>query len=142
MKVQVLNYLGFSATPVRLNPSNQSNTLDIFGTGQDFNILYEYSYYSASTNKDICPIKYCICDIGLDDLEPKIYNKDKNEDNDEDIEDNSNKNYHMVLSEKSYKKVWTQINDKIISKTNFKKGIFWFCSRIQLLKFYIWESYL
>ena len=127
----ILNYLGFSATPIRLNPSNQSNTLDIFGSGQDFNILYEYSYYSALTNKDICPIKYCICDIGLDDLEIDI---NQNSDNEE------NKNINMVLSEKSYNKVWMQINDKIINKTNFKKGIFWFSSRIELLKFYIWAK--
>ena len=131
-----INYLGFSATPIRLNPTNQSNTLDIFGTGQDFNILYEYSYYLALSHKDICPIKYCICGIELDDLEPEI-----NNDKDEGIEEeNTNKNYHMVLSEKSYKKVWTQIKDKIISKTNFGKGIFWFSSRSQLLKFYIWAK--
>jgi superfamily II DNA or RNA helicase len=136
-----LNYLGFSATPIRLNPTNQSNTLDIFGSGQDFNILYEYSYYLALTNKDICPIKYCICDIGLDDLEPNINNEEDIEANQEEADNKEeNINYHMVLSEKSYKKVWTQINDTIISKTNFKKGIFWFCSRIQLLKFYIWAK--
>lgn len=53
-----LNYLGFYATPIRFNRFNQSKTLEIFGNGNEFNILAEYSYYLTLTSKAICPIKY------------------------------------------------------------------------------------
>ncbi len=125
-----VNYIGFSATPIRCNPDNQDNTLQVFGTFQDFNILYEYTYYNALINKDICPIKYCPIEISFNDLvEPEII-----PDNQE--EEQNLKPGQKVLSEKSFKKVWDEINTKIIQKTHFKKGIFWFRTRIDMMKYY------
>ena len=122
-----VNYIGFSATPVRLNYDSQANILDIFGNKQDYNVIFEYTYYEAIKNKHICPIRYTMIDIDTEDL---VY-----DDKDKDI-DNSEKQQSKVLSTKSYKKVWKQINKKIIEKTNFKKGILYFRSRKDLLKFY------
>lgn len=126
-----VNYLGFSATPVRLNYSCQTNILDIFGDKQDYNIIFEYTYFEAIKNKHICPIRYSMIDITTDDLviDPAV------DDDDNDIE-NSDKQQTKVLSTKAYKKVWTQIKTNIIDKTNFKKGILYFRSRKDLLKFY------
>jgi superfamily II DNA or RNA helicase len=125
-----VNYIGFSATPIRCNPDNQDNTLQVFGFNQDFNILYEYTYYNALINKDICPIKYCPIEISFNDLvEPEII-----PDNQE--EEQNLKPGQKVLSEKSFKKVWDEINTKIIQKTHFKKGIFWFRTRIDMMKYY------
>ncbi len=122
------NYLGFSATPIRCNPDNQNNTIEIFGLNQDFNILYEYSYHSALVNKDICPIKYCPIEINLDDLVEDVIVEDENQD--------PNQKITMALSEKAFSKVWTEINKKIVSKTHFRKGIFWFKTRKHMMKFY------
>ena len=136
-----VNYLGFSATPVRCCLTNQNRMLDIFGNKQDYSILYEYSYYQALTNKDICPIKYQVITISLDDLESET-NSD-NSDSEDDTSNTKNITQSKVLSEKSFGKVWTQINNQIILKTNFKKGIFWFKSRKDLLKYYIFiKSYV
>ncbi len=140
-KKPLVNYLGFSATPIRCNPSNQDNTLKIFGNKQDFNILYEYSYYNALVNKDICPIKYCPIEISFDDLVEEIVKPnnivedlvkpDELADEDDPVQTNN-----KVLSEKSFEKVWKEINSKIISKTYFKKGIFWFRTRVEMMKYY------
>lgn len=122
-----VNYIGFSATPVRLNYDSQANILDIFGDKQDYNVIFEYTYYEAIKNKHICPIRYNMIDINIEDL---IYDEKDNDNNEID------KMQTKVLSRKSYKKVWDQIETQIISKTNFKKGILYFRSRKDLLKFY------
>jgi superfamily II DNA or RNA helicase len=124
-----VNYLGFSATPVRLNYSCQTNILDIFGDKKDYNVIFEYTYFEAIKNKHICPIRYSMIDITTDDL---VFDEDEDDD---DIE-NSDKKQTKILSTKSYKKVWTQIKTNIIDKTHFKKGIFYFRSRKDLLTFY------
>lgn len=131
-----VNYLGFSATPIRCSQSNQTRILDIFGNKQDYSILYEYSYYQALTNKDICPIKYQVIQIETSDLEDDLDDNEFDDDLDETIIDDKAKT--KILSEKAFLKVWNQINSNIVNKTNFKKGIFWFKSRKDLLKFYIW----
>ena len=144
------NFVGFSATPVRCSQSNQSRMLDIFGNNdndKDFNILYEYSYSSALINKDICPIKYQVIEIESadlvtdpDDLADSDDLTDSNDLADQDMQkdlDSNNKNYKKVLSPDSYIKIWKQVYTKIISKTNFKKGIMWFRSRKDLLKYYL-----
>ena len=64
----LLNYLGFSATPIRFNRFNQTKTMEVFGDKNDYNILSEYSYYSALTTKAICPIKYTPIEILYTDL--------------------------------------------------------------------------
>ena len=125
-----LDYIGFSATPIRCNYENQQRTQEIFGDpkNDEYNIIYEYSYYSALKNRDICPIKYCPINITLGDLiEKKIQNDDEKE-------CRSNR----VLSSKSYIKIWKQIEENIIKKNNlfFKKGIFWFRSRVEMMDFY------
>lgn len=129
-----VNYLGFSATPIRCSQSNQTRILDIFGNKQDYSILYEYPYYSALTNKDICPIKYQIVNIQTSDL----VNDDEPDLNDN--TENDNLVQYKILSPDAYLKVWKQINQNIIAKTNFKKGIFWFKSRKDLLKYYIFAK--
>ena len=121
-----VNYLGFSATPVRLNYDSQTNILDIFGDKTNYNVIYEYTYYEAIKNKHICPVRYSMIDITSEDLVA---------DDDEDEEDDEKKQA-KILSTKSYKKVWKQIKTNIIEKTNFKKGILYFRSRKDLLKFY------
>lgn len=132
-----VDYLGFSATPIRCSQTNQTRILDIFGNKKDYSILYEYSYYQALVNKDICPVKYQIIQIETADLEDDDIDNDMDEDDLVNLED---KNKSKILSEKAYGKVWNQININIITKTNFKKGIFWFRSRKDLLKFYIWAK--
>jgi hypothetical protein len=127
-----VDYLGFSATPIRCSQTNQSRILDIFGNKQDYSILYEYSYYQALMNKNICPIKYQDINIETSDL----VNDNDNDDGD-DNEDNLIQTQCKILSSDAYLKVWKQIEQNIISKTNFKKGIFWFKSRKDLLKYYI-----
>lgn len=134
-----VNYLGFSATPVRCSQTNQSRILDIFGNKQDYNILYEYSYYQALINKDICPIKYQVINIETSDLVNDEEEKDEKEENEENEEYNDLTKC-KILSPDAYLKVWNQINKNIISKTNFKKGIFWFKSRKDLLKYYIFAK--
>jgi hypothetical protein len=142
-----VNYIGFSATPIRCSQTNQTRILDIFGNKKDYSIFYEYSYYQALINKDICPIKYQVVEIETSDL------VDDTDDNDDDIENNfnnkdnnlqSNTNNNVsqskILSQQAYLKVWNKLNTQIISKTNFKKGIFWFRSRSDLLKYYIWAN--
>ena len=119
-----LNYLGFSATPVRCNPVNREKTMDIFSDNGNYNILYEYSYYQALKDKSICPIKYYPIYISLADLI-------------DDVDDENNLNNTRTLNKNAYIKVWNQINDNIISKTHFKKGIFWFRNRKEMLSYYI-----
>ncbi len=123
-----INYLGFSATPVRCNPINGQKTIEIYGDKNNYNILYEYSYYKALTNKDICPIKYYPINISISDL-------DDNQDNQDDLEKETYRNT-KILKKKSYNKVWTNIKDNIISKLYFKKGILWFRTRKEMLEFY------
>lgn len=122
-----VNYIGFSATPIRCNYNNQLNTKKIFGNEEEdsYNILYEYSYYNAIKNKDICPIKYCPININLSDLE----DGDKLDDE---------KKPCKILSKSAYIKVWNQIKKNIIedNKLHFKKGIFWFRNRKEMLKYY------
>lgn len=130
-----VNYLGFSATPVRCSQSNQTRILDIFGNKQDYLILYEYSYYQALTNKNICPIKYQIVNIQTSDLI-----NDNDDDNNSDNNSDNNLTQYKILSPDAYLKVWKQINQNIIAKTNLKKGIFWFKSRKDLLKYYIFAK--
>jgi superfamily II DNA or RNA helicase len=129
-----LNYLGFSATPIRFNQENQAKTLEVFGTGNEYNIMAEYSYYSALINKDICPIKYIPIEISISDLiEGKIEDEGDAEDN-----EITNKNTPCkILSPDAYNKVWGKIKKNIISKTHFKKGIFWFRTRSEMLTYYI-----
>ena len=126
-----LNYLGFSATPIRFNRFNQTKTMEVFGDKNDYNILSEYSYYSALTTKAICPIKYTPIEISYTDLiDGKL---------DDDIidDDNDDKNViYKVLSPDAYDKVWKQIDKNIISKLHFKRGILWFGCRIDMLNFY------
>jgi superfamily II DNA or RNA helicase len=121
-----VNYIGFSATPIRCNYNNQLNTKKIFGNNEEdsYNILYEYSYYQALTNKNICPIKYCPININLSDLE--------------DGEIMDDKKPCKILSKKAFIKVWKQIKENIINKDTsyFKKGIFWFRSRKEMLEYY------
>ena len=131
-----VDYLGFSATPIRCSQSNQSRILDIFGNKQDYSILYEYSYYQALTNKDICPIKYQVINIKTSDL----VNDEDNGDEDNNEDDNLTQTQCKILSQDAYLKVWKQIEQNIISKTNFKKGIFWFKSRKDLLKYNIFAK--
>jgi superfamily II DNA or RNA helicase len=130
-----LNYLGFSATPIRCNFSNQQKTMEIYGDNKSdiFNILFEYSYYEALVNKDICPIKYCPIIIEFYDLEEGEYLE-----NTDDELNSKNKKSCKVLSKKAFKKVWQQIRTSIIDKdsVHFKKGILWFRSRKELLEFY------
>jgi hypothetical protein len=145
-----VNYLGFSATPIRCSQSNQTRILDIFGNKQDYSILYDYSYYSALTNKDICPVKYQIVNIQTSDLVNDDHDGDvgadgtdnNNNNNNDNNNDNDNDNLvqYKILSPDAYLKVWKQINQNIIAKTNFKKGIFWFKSRKDLLKYYIFTK--
>lgn len=130
-----VDYLGFSATPIRCSQTNQSRILDIFGNKQDFSILYEYSYYQALVNKNICPIKYQVINIETSDLVADEDNEDKDENN-----LTQSQSQCKILSSDAYLKVWKQINQNIISKTNFKKGIFWFKSRKDLLKYYIFAK--
>lgn len=134
-----IDYLGFSATPIRCTQTNQSRILDIFGNKQDYSILYEYSYYQALANNDICPIKYQVINIETSDL----VNDDDDKHNDGNIDedkDDENLTKSKILSVDAYLKVWNQINQNIITKTNFKKGIFWFKSRKDLLKYYIFAK--
>lgn len=111
-----IDYIGLSATPIRLTYKNQSNIINIFGNKKDYNILYNYPYYEALENKFICPVKYVIIKINENDL----------------INNNENK----IISKKSYKNIWKQIKETIIDKTHFKKGILWFNNRTNLLLFY------
>ena len=139
-----VNYIGFSATPIRCNYKNQYNTKEIFGNIEEdsYNIICEYSYYQALKNKDICPIKYCPININLSDLEDgddKIGDKEACEEIcDENNEDNKKKSC-KILSKKAFIKVWDKIKENIINKNTsyFKKGIFWFRSRKEMLEFYI-----
>lgn len=133
-----VDYLGFSATPIRCSNTNQSRILDIFGNKKDYSILYEYSYYQALTNKDICPIKYQVINIETTDLVND--DEDDGDDGNEDKDENLTQSQYKILSQDAYLKVWKQINKNIISKTNFKKGIFWFKSRKDLLKYYIFAK--
>ncbi len=135
---QSVNYIGLSATPIRFNKSNQANILDLFGTGSEHNILYEYSYYQALTNKDICPIKYIPIEINLADLTEDNIGDDNIADVDiEDIDNSANGKIFKILSTTAYDKVWTQIKNTIIKKTHFRKGIFWFRCRKDMLDFYV-----
>lgn len=123
-----INYLGFSATPIRTNKVKQDVMLKIFNNGDgDYNVLYEHTYYNALVNKDICPIKYSPIEIKKDDLIEIEY---------DDKEPKNNKVKYKILSPNAYDKVWEQINTNIISKTHFKKGIFWFRARYDMLTFY------
>ena len=63
-----IDYIGLSATPIRLTYKNQSNIINIFGDKKDYNILYNYPYYEALENKFICPVKYVIIKINENDL--------------------------------------------------------------------------
>lgn len=140
-----VDYLGFSATPIRCSNTNQSRILDIFGNKQNYLILYEYSYYQALVNKDICPIKYQVINIETSELvaDDHIDNMDDEDNNliqtQTQAQDQANTQY-KILSPDAYLKVWKQINQNIIAKTNFKKGIFWFKSRKDLLKYYIFAK--
>lgn len=127
-----LNYLGFSATPIRFNRENQAKTLEVFGLDNEYNILSEYSYYSALINKDICPIKYSPIEISITDL---IEGKVEDDELDEDTNDKNT--ICKILSSDAYNKVWVQIEKNIISKTHFKKGIFWFRTRTDMLNYYV-----
>jgi superfamily II DNA or RNA helicase len=123
-----INYLGFSATPIRTNREKQTTMLNIFNNNDgDYNVLYEHTYYKALINKDICPIKYSPIEINKDDLIENVY---------DDKEANNKTIQYKILSPTAYNKVWEQLNTKIISKTHFKKGIFWFRARYDMLCFY------
>ena len=137
-----LNYLGFSATPVRCDKTKQINTLDIFGNNEDYNIIYEYSYYEALKNKDICPIKYYPIFISEKDINliPEVYkgitnNKNENDTNNDNI-NNDKEEITKKLKKTSYLKVWNNINNDILNKLHFKKGIIWFRNRTELFEFY------
>jgi len=119
-----VNYLGFSATPIRCIKEHKDNVKDIFkdSNSDDLNVLFELSYMDAILEKLICPIKWV--SIDMQDKEDFYMDKDK-------------KGKKMkILSEKSFGKLWDLIKKQIIDKCHNKKGILRFRSRRELLSYY------
>jgi len=126
-----VNVLGFSATPLRCQREHREKTEKIF-SDKDGNInkLYEYSYFTALQEKNICPVRWRPINLETTDfVEEEIEASEKEEDNDK------SKKY-KVLSQKSYKKVWNEIYSQVVKTSYLKKGILWFRRRKDLLKFY------
>lgn len=129
-----VNVIGFSATPLRCQKFHRERTEKLFSDEDcHLNILYEYSYYDALINLDICPIEWIPVSMQQNDF---VDVEDiENEENDENCCDIVGKKY-KVLSNKSYSKVWKNITDNIIQKSFRKKGVLCFRQRRDLLLFY------
>jgi hypothetical protein len=129
--------IGFSATPIRCQRKHKSNTIQLFKNKQnadEINILYEYSYYDALiTDKIICPIKWMPIVI----KENNFIDEDS-ESSDDESDDNSVASQRVckIINPNSYKTIWKNIRNNIVSKSFKKKGILWFRTRKEMLSFY------
>ena len=124
-----VNVIGFSATPLRCQKWHRDKTEKLFSNDkQHLNLLYEYSYYDALINNNICPIEWCPMMLEQDDLI------------EEDRDDEDGKKC-KILNSKSYAKVWKHICDNIINISFRKKGILWFRTRRDLLMFYLFMKH-
>lgn len=125
-----VDVVGFSATPLRCSTSHRERTEELFSDkDKNLNVLFEYSYYDALKNLDICPIQWMPISMDPDDFEDVKDNE--NDDCSDDIY--KDKKDYKVLNEDSYEKVWNVIS-KIESFR--KKGILWFRQRTDMLSFY------
>jgi len=129
-----VNVIGFSATPLRCQRDHRQRTEQLFSTKYNvLNIAFEYSYYDALVNEDICPIKWK--PISMLPTDFVDYEKDDDDVEDDDLEKSKQKSY-KVLNEKSYGKIYDILKKEIIDISFRKKGIVWFRRRVDLLMFY------
>jgi len=125
LKKSVNKIIGFSATPLRLEGTNQQNNFNLFGTGIDLNIIYQLSYLNAIDNNYIMALERRLMLINEEEIE---------EDDDE-----NNENIKRIFKAKSLndvgkEKLMKELN-KLIGESEFKKGIIYFGNTKQLLQF-------
>jgi len=124
LKSNILNKLvGFSATPVRINEDNQSNTKKVFSHDGELNQIYARSYLEAINQGDRVQTKWLVI---------PTTNSDLVEINDT-VEEQLGKT-DRVLNELGFKKFINWLND-FMNKSLNKKGILWFANKSNLKKF-------
>ena len=124
LKSNVVNKLiGFSATPVRINEDNQSNTKKVFSHDEELNIIYTRSYLESIKEGDRVQTKWLVIPTNNLDL---VEINDK-------LDEQLGKT-DRVLNESGFKKFIKWLND-FMDKSLNKKGILWFANKSNLKKF-------
>ena len=124
LKSNVLNKLiGFSATPVRTNESNQSNTKNVFSYDGELNIIYTRSYLESIKEGDRVQTKWLVIPTTNSEL------VEINDKLDEQIGKTD-----RVLNESGFMKFTKWLNN-FMDKSLNKKGILWFANKSNLKKF-------
>jgi superfamily II DNA or RNA helicase len=124
LKSNVINKLiGFSATPIRINESNQSNTKNVFSHDGELNIIYTRSYLESIKEGDRVQTKWLVIPTTNSEL----------------VEINNSVDEHFgkpdrVLNESGFMKFTKWLND-FMDKSLNKKGILWFANKSNLKKF-------
>lgn len=121
LKSNIVNKLiGFSATPVRINEDNQSNTKKVFSHDGELNVIYTRSYMEAIKDGDRVQTKWLIIPTTNSDLVEV-----------DDIPDEQLGKTDRVLNKSGFKKFAMWLNDFISQSLN-KKGIIWFANKKNL----------
>ena len=124
LKSNVISKLiGFSATPIRINESNQSNTKNVFSHDGELNIIYTRSYLKSIKEGDRVQIKWLVIPTTNSEL----------------VEINNTVDEHFgkpdrVLNESGFMKFTKWLNN-FMDKSLNKKGILWFANKSNLKKF-------
>ncbi len=116
--------LGLSATPCRILEKNKNRTFDIYGNNCDLNVIYQRGILEAIEDNDIVGPKWSYFFVKENEIE-----KDLKKDSDG-IEKTVYK-----LNDKGNQKMIKYI-DQILEKSVYKKGILWFRSKKDVVKFY------
>lgn len=121
LKSNIVNKLiGFSATPVRINEDNQSNTKKVFSHDEELNVIYTRSYMEAIKDGDRVQTKWLIIPTTNSDLVEV-----------DDIPGEQLGKTDRVLNKSGFKKFAMWLNDFISQSLN-KKGIIWFANKKNL----------
>lgn len=121
LKSNIVNKLiGFSATPVRINEDNQSNTKKVFSHDGELNVIYTRSYMEAIKDGDRVQTKWLIIPTTNSDLVEV-----------DDIPGEQLGKTDRVLNKSGFKKFAIWLNDFISQSLN-KKGIIWFANKKNL----------
>jgi superfamily II DNA or RNA helicase len=131
LKSNVVNKLvGFSATPVRINENNQSNTKKVFSHDDKLNQIYTRSYVEAIKEGDRVQTKWLVIPTTNSDL------VEVNDTHSEylNVTEQFGKTDRMMNLE-GFKKFTKWLDDFIVNSLN-KKGILWFANKMNLKNFH------
>ena len=133
LKENVTRMIGFSATPLRLEGTNQQNNFNLFGSGTDLNIIYQLSYLDAIDKQYIMSLERRLMLINDDELDGK--DDEIEEDELDEVNENGKRNIRVKnLNDIGKLKLMKELN-KLIGESKFGKCIVYCGNTKQLLHF-------